>query len=738
MGFEQRINYVLNRMPFIKKGVKRVYQRTMYAISPKTRVKGDVVRLSPDDPAHEYFFGYYDKCPWDITDRYVLCVRANDTWSDVSPRESADLLVIDTDLPDGDENRVRKIGESRAWNVQQACMLQWLGPDYSSRILYNDCRDGKYVSVIKDIESSAERVIPAPVYTVSADGRTALTLDFSRLYNLRPGYGYYNVPEATKGVALPDGTAVWKVDLETGKVTQLLSYRDFATFQPRKEMQEAGSVHKVNHLMLSPNGERCMVLYRWFIGQRKYTRLVTFDTADGGNMYVLSDDDMVSHCFWKDDRTILAFENKRDGGTGYYLMQDRTQVYTHLWPGMSNDGHPSYSPDRRFIITDSYPNRSRLQSLTLLREQVDTGRIVASVFAPFRYDNDTRCDLHPRWNRAGTKICFDSVYEGHRGLYAVDVAHLLVDPKGNGFDMDRIRFIMPLHGYYSQMIQNEGYDIKNPYTGNAPYKRIFREISFRLRHADKERWFNRENITDKKIIIVFEPLIIPAYIDWLTRVNPEAKVMLLYINKVNAANNPNQFDRSKISIWSGDRADCDQYGLNYIDAFSYFKACKVKKAEPEYDVFFVGKDKSRLDDLLEMQKRFEALGLKTYFHIVAERRIEAKRNRHYKPFLSYDEVLKYIGKSRAILYLSNGAQDGITIRVMESLIHQVKLITDNARLKRYDFFDPRNIFILGERDLSELRDFVYSPYVEVESRYLKDCYFEDMIGKICLDTLGEK
>ena len=44
---------------------------------------------------------------------------------------------------------------------------------------------------------------------------------------------------------------------------------------------------------------------------------------------------------------------------------------------------------------------------------------LARVFAPFKYDNDTRCDLHPRWSRDGSKIAFDSVFEGHRGLYSV-------------------------------------------------------------------------------------------------------------------------------------------------------------------------------------------------------------------------------------------------------------------------------------------------------------------------------
>lgn len=420
MSIEQKINYQLNKCPTIKKVIKRVYQTGMYAVSKKIKSEGDIERISPDDLKHEYFFGYYDKSPWDVSDRYMLCMRADNTWSDVSPREKADILLIDTFKSETDENRIKKIAETRAWNVQQACMLQWLGPDFSSRILYNDYRDGKYVSVILTLDTMEEKIIPAAVYSVSSDGKFALTLDFSRLYELRPGYGYYNVPEKTKGVALPDSTAIWKVDLETGEVIGLLKYTDFANFQPRLEMKEPGTVHKVNHIMLSPNGKRFMVLYRWFNGQRKYTRLITCN-VDGTDMYVLSDDDMVSHCYWKNNSSILAFENKKKTGPGYYLMKDKTDKYIHCWSQFSNDGHPSYSPDGSLIVTDSYPDRARVASINIMdgNERKKGNTTIARVFAPFKYDNDTRCDLHPRWSHKGDKICFDSVFEGHRGMYVV-------------------------------------------------------------------------------------------------------------------------------------------------------------------------------------------------------------------------------------------------------------------------------------------------------------------------------
>lgn len=423
MGIESRINYILNKNPALKRKLKRVYQTVVCGCTKHSKAEGNIKRVSPKNDSREYFFGYYDKSPWDQTDRYMLCIRANRTWDDVSPRERADIILIDTRQSSESPWRIQKIAETSAWNVQQGCMLQWLGPDYSQRVIYNDCRDGQYVSVILNILNGKERVIDAPIYTVASDGKTALTLDFSRLYNLRPGYGYYNVPEKTQGIGLPDATAIWKINLETGEIRSLLTYRDFADFQPRREMLERSAVHKVNHLMLSPDGKRFMVLYRWFVGQRKYTRLITCN-IDGSEMYLLSDDDMVSHCFWKDNETILAFENKKPDGIGYYIMKDRTQAFQRCWRELGNDGHPSYSPDGRLVVTDTYPDRARISSIYLMsgkNEPFGKATSIAKVYSPFKYDNDTRCDLHPRWNRAGNKICFDGVFEGHRGLYTISL-----------------------------------------------------------------------------------------------------------------------------------------------------------------------------------------------------------------------------------------------------------------------------------------------------------------------------
>ena len=406
---------LLEQFPVIKRLCKRVYQVIMYLMSnEKITSEGNLIKVSPGDK-FEYFFGYYDKSPWDTTDRYIICMKVRSAYKSVAPEESADILLLDT----ANDNKPVKIATTNSWNVQQGSMAQWLGPDFSERIIYNDFRNGRYCSVIFNVKKmQEEKELSMPVYDVSKDGTFALALDFSRLHRLRKGYGYTNLPDSTQKELCPDTTCIWKINLQTGDIIDLLKYPDFANFEQRNEMQ--GAEHKVNHLMISPNGQRFMVLHRWFKNNRKYTRLVTV-SCDGNDMYNLNDDDFTSHCYWKNDDEILSFMRKHETGDRYYLMTDKTSEHKLLWPGLNTDGHCSYSSNKELIITDTYPDRKRLASVYLCKEADMKPQRIARVFAPFRYDNDVRCDLHPRWNRKGDKVCIDSAHEGKRGLYVISL-----------------------------------------------------------------------------------------------------------------------------------------------------------------------------------------------------------------------------------------------------------------------------------------------------------------------------
>lgn len=418
MGFVELENAgktALEQFPALKHAAKRVYQVVSVALSnEKNNAEGNIEKVSPND-GFEYFYGYYDKSPWDATDRYMLCIKVKQAYKSVAPKEPGIVGVIDTKK----DNNFQQIGTTHSWNVQQSCMAQWMGPDFKTRIIYNDFRNGSYCSVIYNwAEKCEEKVLPLPVYDVARDGSFALSLDFSRLHRMRPGYGYSNLPETTKGELCPDKTCIWKMDIPSGAVTELFKYTDMAAFEPDESM--IGAEHKVNHLMISPNGKRFMVLHRWFQKGRKHTRLVTAN-IDKTEMYNLSDDVFVSHCYWKNDSEILSFLRKKETGNHYYLMKDKTQQYQMFWPRLATDGHCSYSPDGKLVVTDSYPNRKRMAFVYLCSENQSQPVRIGKVFSPFKYDNDCRCDLHPRWNREGTKICIDSVHEGKRGLYVIPI-----------------------------------------------------------------------------------------------------------------------------------------------------------------------------------------------------------------------------------------------------------------------------------------------------------------------------
>ena len=227
---------IFEQFPVIKRSCKRVYQLSMYALSKdKFKVDGEVRKVSPNDK-YEYFYGYYDKSPWDKNDRYMLCIRVKQAYKSVAPKEKGEIVIIDTK----ENNKVIKIADTKSWNVQQGCMVQWLGPDFSEKIIYNDFRNGEYCSVIFNVKLNIEeKVINKPIYDVSRDGKFALSLDFSRLHRLRKGYGYSNLPDTTENDLCPNETCIWKINLDTNEVVDLLKYTDFSNFEANETMGQS-------------------------------------------------------------------------------------------------------------------------------------------------------------------------------------------------------------------------------------------------------------------------------------------------------------------------------------------------------------------------------------------------------------------------------------------------------------------------------------------------------------------
>jgi len=83
----------------------------------------------------QHFFGYYDKCPWNASGRYVLCHEVTDL-ADRPPTADDKAAIALIDVQGG--CRFERLAETSAWCWQQGAMLQWHPAEPESTILYND------------------------------------------------------------------------------------------------------------------------------------------------------------------------------------------------------------------------------------------------------------------------------------------------------------------------------------------------------------------------------------------------------------------------------------------------------------------------------------------------------------------------------------------------------------------------------------------------------------------------
>ncbi len=367
-----------------------------------------------------HWFGYYDKLEFDPTGRYVLSNEVD--FEGRSPRADDTIRVGMVDLKDND--RWIDLGETRAWNWQQGCMLQWV-PGSKSEVLLNDRVDGAYVSHILDVKSGKKRTIPHAVYTLAASGKWGIACDFRRLNDVRPGYGYAGIADPNRDKLIPEDVGIWKVDLATGKRSLLISVADAARI-PYPAGYSENAKHWFNHLLIAPDDKRFIFLHRWRgkkEGTSFATRMFTAD-SDGKNLHILDPYGKTSHFVWRDKDSVIAWAWHPSKGDRFYLYRDRTEQVEVIGDGvMTVNGHCTYLPKRgnRWVLNDTYPDKERRQNVYVFDTKTGERKPLGSLLSPKEYTGEWRCDTHPRSSPDGRSVVVDSPHAGGRQMYLFDV-----------------------------------------------------------------------------------------------------------------------------------------------------------------------------------------------------------------------------------------------------------------------------------------------------------------------------
>ena len=413
------------------------------------------IRRLGSDAGH-HFFGYYNKTVWDRTGRYVLANRVPMADAPLTPELEAEVGFFDL----GDQDRFHRAGATRAWNWQMGCQLQWLDGLAGRQLIYNCRADNPdavypgYASVVHDVDSGAQRMLPLPIYSVAPDSSFALCVNYSRLYITHEtiGYAWTQAPEAMPNAPADDG--IHCMDIATGQSRLVISYADLRNFHPVASMDKA--IHWVSHIEISPDSSRFLFLHRWTERVKDETcflhRLITAN-PDGSDMRLLEDSDhplpqladdfdpsavgtydyekseyQISHPLWCADGRIIVW-GPHAGSIHYHRYTDAPGAPVEVIGRgiLTENGHMSFSPvDARWLLSDTYPDPDTHERILFLYDtQGNVRHDIGSFYADPNLKKENRCDLHPRWSRDGQSVCIDSVHEHERQMYAIDVSGIV-------------------------------------------------------------------------------------------------------------------------------------------------------------------------------------------------------------------------------------------------------------------------------------------------------------------------
>jgi len=361
------------------------------------------------------FFGYYDRSPWSPNLENILYCASN--YNDF--RLGKKLYIGFFNMK---EKSYNIFADTFAWNFQQGAQQQWINDEL---VIMNDISNGRAMSKIINIYTKKkEASFNFHVGMISTKNNLIVSYNYSRLYRWEIGYGYSEIERTNNFNNEKDGLFLF--NLKSGELINFLSYEDILQNHPNKKDLNNRFIWiqhpKFNHtgskilFVLRSRNDDCghwnnnvrSDLFVFDILRNKIEPVLLWDKWAKGAHHPIwfSDDYMIINCYLEDFNQIKFVKFKN-----FY------KSYNVLASNSIATGHPTVSNDKKFILTDDYPDRKRLQTIKIISLTSNKEIILAKLYSPIEFSGIFSCDLHPRWSKDMKIICIDSAREGSRSIY---------------------------------------------------------------------------------------------------------------------------------------------------------------------------------------------------------------------------------------------------------------------------------------------------------------------------------
>ena len=255
---------------------------------------------------------------------------------------------------------------------------------------------------------------------------------------------------------------------------------------------------------------------------------------------------------------------------------------------------------------------------------------------------------------------------------------------------------------------------------NVPPTNIFLRVCRKF-HLPFEAFFYgdwKSRLNDCDNVILFDNGYNPEIPKYIKNKNKNIRIIFWYWNSLVELGNKIIDTEYIDEIWTYNRFDSKNFNLKYNPQF-YLKMFDLENKETNTDVLFLGRDKGREESLRKLESELNGMDVITNFKIVKTSADTVK----------YPDYLKLLEESKCILDYSFTLPCGLSLRPLEALFYEKKLITNNSDIKNYDFYDSNNIFILGEDDINKIKEFIDKPYKKIDEKIVRYYDFYSWISR---------
>jgi len=177
---------------------------------------------------------------------------------------------------------------------------------------------------------------------------------------------------------------------------------------------------------------------------------------------------------------------------------------------------------------------------------------------------------------------------------------------------------------------------------------------------------------------------------WIKSISKSCKVVSINYNIINSGSNRIKSLYEKFDLnCSFDLNNCKQYGFYHFWGI-YSKPIYTMNHENN-TLFFLGLDKGRLHVIKSIYDASIKFGLTTDFIIINDNADEYSENGFIvqKNRVSYADSITRLNNAGCVLEIVTMGQNGLSLRAIEAIIFNKKLLTNNKAILSSPYFNPK-------------------------------------------------